>query len=566
MSAIISGNTAGLNARQLEALQDLEKIRTSPQAVVHSELAHRMCFLSDSLNRKLAVFISRSGYVESIMLGDAKRVFLSDIGRSRAGAGRLRGMRLIVTALGAIDLATQDIIALDEVTDLIKLRLDLLASIEVQAGGFTGRVALAHVLPSQKGVQHAVECFESLEDLPENIDESIRAWEIELGGVTQQGVETGETPTVLVHLDTGEADAKERLDEMLELCRTAGVEVVKIISQRRRSPDPRTVVGSGKLQELELIALDLDAQVLVFDRDLAPSQSRAISNIIQLAIIDRTQLILDIFAQRATSADGKLQVELAQLKYNLPKLVQKDTAMSRLAAMGGAMGSIGSRGPGETKLEINRRRARERMQNLEKKLKSRETHRQLQRKSRRAKDIPIFSFVGYTNAGKSTLLNALTKAEVLTEDKLFATLDPTTRRMRFPKFEEVIFTDTVGFIRDLPKDLVAAFKATLEELYDADVLLHVIDASSQQLDSQVKSVEAILKDLGLEQKPCLRILNKCDIIAPERALDLAQQYEAIPISALYQSSTLPLIEELQRFYLGETRLNADYAVFVRKEE
>lgn len=558
MPLTITGNTSSLNARQIQALQDLQQIRTNPQQVINPELAHRLTSLSETLHRKLAVFINRAGYLESLMLGDANRVFLTDIGRSRVGAQRLRALRLIVTVLDAEELPSADLLALDEITDLLKLRLDLVAAVEVLPAGMPGRVAYAHVLPSHKGVQHQVDCAQTLEQLPQNLDELVRAWEMELGATTQKAQDTALPPTVLVHIDTGQSDAKDRLDEMLELCKSAGVNVVKIVSQKLRQPDPKTLLGSGKLQEIELQALDLDAQILVFDRDLSPSQSRAISNIVHLDVIDRTQLILDIFAQRATTADGKLQVEFAQLKYNLPKLAQKNTAMSRLA--NSASVGVGSRGPGETKLEINRRRARERMQTLEKRLKVRETHRQLQRKSRSTQDIPIFSLVGYTNAGKSTLLNALTKSEVLTENKLFATLDTTTRRMRFPKFAQVIFTDTVGFIRDLPKDLVAAFKATLEELYDADVLLHVIDASSPQIHSQIHSVEAILKELKLGEKPCLRILNKCDLIDPELALDLAQQYDAVTISALYQSSTLPLVERLQSFYIQQRTENTDFAV------
>lgn len=561
MTAPIFGNTIGLNAREAEALKALSLFRVPQNLLVTRELAHRLTGISDMLHRKVGVILGRNGHVECVVLGDSQRAYLPDIGRSRAGQNRLRGIRFVVTSLDpANPNDSGDRLTMDEITDLTKLRLDFVVSIESNVLGAPGCIEYAHITPSVKGIAVARMRAEAIEKLPQNADEILRAVETELRAKADTKSTTKQPPAILVHLDTGEKDAKERREEMLELCRTAGIDVVRIIEQKRKSPDPKSLVGSGKLQQIELHALDDDAEFVIFDRELSPAQSRVISQILPHKILDRTQLILDIFAQRAKSLDGKLQVELAQLKYNLPKLIDKNTAMSRLT------GGVGGRGPGETKLEVNRRKARERMQALTRELQNRETHRELQRKKRNAQNIPVFSLVGYTNAGKSTLLNALTHSDVYAEDQLFATLDTTSRRLRFPRLEEVIFTDTVGFIRDLPQDLVAAFKATLEELDDADVLLHVIDASNPQVHSQIAAVESILKQLKLDAKPILRVFNKTDLVRPIDAIELANQYDGIPISAKYPSSTLPLIEKLQDFYLAQHDLKKEPQIIIKNFE
>ena len=559
MTTPFFGNAQGLNAREVEAIKALGLLKVPQNLLITQELAHRMTAISDMLHRKVGVILGRNGHVECIVLGDANRAYLPDIGRSRAGIGRLRGIRFVVTTLDNTPNPQNpsELLTMDEITDLAKLRLDFVVAIETNILGAPGRAEYAHLSPSVKGTTVTRTAVDAFAELPKNADEILRAVETELRATAETTTKTANPPAILVHLNTGEKDANERRNEMLELCRTAGIEVVRIIEQRRRTPDPNSLVGSGKLQQIELIALDEDAEFVIFDRELTPAQTRVISRTLPLKILDRTQLILDIFAQRARSLDGKLQVELAQLKYNLPKLIDKDTAMSRLT------GGVGGRGPGETKLELNRRKARERMQSLEKELKNRTTHRELQRKRRNAQHIPVFSLVGYTNAGKSTLLNALTHSDVYAENLLFATLDTTSRRLRFPHLQEVIFTDTVGFIRDLPKDLVAAFKATLEELNDADVLLHVIDASNPQIHSQIAAVDAIIKQLGLDDKPMLKILNKTDLIDPQQAIELSRQYDAIAISAKYQSSTLPLIDKIQEFYISHHDHKPESTVKIR---
>jgi GTP-binding protein HflX len=300
--------------------------------------------------------------------------------------------------------------------------------------------------------------------------------------------------------------------------------------------DARFVVGKGKLNAILLRAFELDATTLIFDHNLSPSQASAISRQSDLKVIDRTQLILDIFAQRAESVDGKLQVELAQLKYSLPRLGMKDDALSRLT------GGIGGRGPGETKLEVGRRRANERVSSLEARLKKQGKQRRQRRQRRKRQNVPIVSIVGYTNAGKSTLLNALTESDVVAEDKLFATLDTRSRRIRFPEDREVVVTDTVGFIRDLPKDLFAAFRATFEETADADLLLHVVDASDPDREQQVATTEKLLGKLELESIPRITVLNKSDRLDADSQTRIVNgKVDSVLISALDRRSTKKLL-------------------------
>ncbi|MGZ6143240.1 MAG: GTPase HflX, partial [Myxococcales bacterium] len=344
---------------------------------------------------------------------------------------------------------------------------------------------------------------------------------------------------MLVGVHTGDrAAAEASMQELQELARTAGVQVLDQVLQSRRDPDPRTLIGEGKLQEMLVRSMALGADLLVFDRNLTPSQLRHIADATSLKILDRTQLILDIFAQRAQSADGKLQVELAQLKYLLPRLVGKDDSLSRLG------GGIGGRGPGETKLEVDRRRARDRIAVLEARIDRLSSDRAVRRQKRNRSGVPVVSIVGYTNAGKSTLLNSLTNSDVLAENKLFATLDPTSRRLKFPRDREVIVTDTVGFIRDLPKDLVNAFRATLEELEEADLLLHVVDASDPRHDEQAEAVERVLATLDVEGTPRLLVFNKADR-APETASLLAVSKGGVAVSALTHDGFPELLERCE---------------------
>jgi len=330
------------------------------------------------------------------------------------------------------------------------------------------------------------------------------------------------------------------LEELKELAESSGIQVLGTVLQQRRKVDPRFLLGTGRLRNLIIETLRKGATLLIFDRELTPAQIRSITDLIDLKIIDRTQLILDIFTQRAQTREGKLQVELAQLRYLLPRLVTKNTAMSRLT------GGIGGRGPGETKLEINRRRVRERIGRLETALAHVSRHRNQQRAKRDKRKLPIISIIGYTNAGKSTLLNTLTHSRVLAEERMFATLDPSSRRLRFPRDIEVIITDTVGFIRDLPRDLISAFRATLEELTHADLLLHVIDIHNPRFEDQIESVETILTELDLQHIPQIRVLNKMDLVDPEEATALARRFDGVLISATTSRTLTGLVTHLAR--------------------
>jgi GTP-binding protein HflX len=555
----VFGNTLGLKPSQLEALRRTYRRRVDAEAIVSPELARHLTELARDLNRQVGVFLDRKGDVAAVIVGDARKLDLPDVGRARAGESRLRGLRLVHTHLHG------EPITRDDHTDLALLRLDLVAALEVREDGLPGRVHYSHLVPeNEAGTLWKDEAAPSVHDLDWPALSSALALEEEFARVRALRRTGGRERAILVGWGgkrRTRADAEGSLEELKELARTAGVEVLDATLQMRRDPDPRYFIGEGKLQELLLHSMQLMASMIVFDADLSPSQARHIAEATSLKILDRTQLILDIFAQRAQSADGKLQVELAQLKYLYPRLVGRDDSLSRLA------GGIGGRGPGETKLEIDRRRVRDRITALERRIASLSQNRSLRRKQRNERALPVLSIVGYTNAGKSTLLNALTASEVLVEDKLFATLDPTSRRLRFPRDREVIITDTVGFIRDLPEDLVTAFRATLEELYDADLLLHVVDASDPRHDQQIAAVEAILRDLELEGKRRLLVFNKADRLPAGDALAIAHHRDGVAISAVNRDGLPELLHRCDRILFTGGRVSvADVEASAAAEE
>lgn len=521
------------------ALQKLYRQRLDGFDAVTQDYARRMTQISRELNRVVAVLADRKGKIEHVMLGDDQRVYLPDIGRQRGGQSRFRGIRLVRTYLKGdgrqVDLTR------DDLTDLSKLQLDLVVSVGVDEDGYPGKVAYGYLIPENPDNKlWQIETAPNPAEIDLSFTYFINELESEFQRKAAEVVTTGGKPAMLAYVSTFSGrDEEVEINEMLELCRTAGVEIVDTMTQSRSRMHPKYGMGRGKIEELTLRALQLDVDLIVFGQDLEPRQLRGITDETDLKVIDRTQLILDIFAQRATSRDGKIQVELAQLKYNLPRLHQKNTGMSRLA------GGIGGRGPGETKLEINRRRARDRIRSLEKDIEKLSQQRQIRRKRRVKNRLPTASIVGYTNAGKSTLLNVLTRSEVRSEDRLFATLQPTTRRLRFPDEREVIFTDTVGFIHDLPPDLVAAFKATLEELGEADILIHLVDVSDPNYADKIEAVNRILSEIDLGDKEQLLVFNKMDVIGEQKAKAAADNYGAISISAHQPETVKPLVEKLE---------------------
>jgi len=537
----VYGNRLGLKANQAKRLENLGRRRVPPQAIISYEVCRDVCKLSHEIGRQIGLLIDRSGRVVLVLLGDVDRILIPDLREYRLAPDRLRGIRCVHTTLTAATL-TQD-----DLTDLALLRLDLMAVIPVTAAGMPDRIHWAHILPGAKEtapyrIMDPVPAFQPEVDCVA----LIQALEDELARKKDRtSRRAGSEQALLVSVFTGpRKNAVNSLDELRELTRTANITVLDTIFQQRKKTDPRFLMGSGKLDELSITALHQGATMLIFDQELNPSQARSIADRTEIKVIDRTQLILDIFAQRAKSREGKLQVELAQLKYILPRLVTKDTAMSRLT------GGIGGRGPGETRLEINRRRARDRIRRLEKAVATVQKNRSLQRSRRSKKGLPVISIIGYTNAGKSTLLNQLTQSKVLAENKLFATLDPSSRRLRFPRDIEVIITDTVGFIRDLPKELMAAFKATLEELESADLLLHVIDIGNPRHREQIRSVETILADLDLQRIPVVRVLNKIDLVDPQIRDALIRKLDGIAVSALDRATLKPLTEKMQAAVSG----------------
>jgi GTP-binding protein HflX len=483
------------------------------------------------------VLVHRSGNISHVIVGDAKGIFIPELTNYPLGKKILRGLRLIHTHLKS------EKINQDDITDLSLLRLDALIVIGLK-DDLPDNVSFAHLYSEKADATYEVNGpvpFHGMDRIVEGFDHFIELIETGLSSARAgYDVKDSRERAVLVSVATSSKyDQEDSIEELKELAGASNVVVLDTVLQRLKQINPRHLMGKGKLKDLVINAMNKGATLLIFDQDLTPSQSKDISDLTEIKVIDRSQLILDIFASRAHSRDGKVQVELAQLRYRLPRLTGKGTAMSRL------MGGIGGRGPGEMKLEVDRRRVRERITLLEKQLKSLSRARQ-QRKSRRVSEgLPIISIVGYTNAGKSTLLNHLTRSKTFVEDKMFATLDTASRRLRFPKERDVIITDTVGFIRDLPKDLFSAFKATLEELEDADLLLHVVDISNPRFEQQIKSVETILSELGVSDKRVLLAFNKSDLVDKEVADAVSYRFSAITISALKHETLDKLLKAME---------------------
>ncbi|MEM8675407.1 MAG: GTPase HflX [Cyanobacteria bacterium P01_G01_bin.67] len=524
----IYGKYKGLKSSQVKQLKKLYHQKLPGDIIVTQEFAQRLAAISTEINQPVCAYFNRRGQVIRVGVGTAQQTQIPALELPRYGAKRLSGIRCIATKLKPEPPKESSL------TAMVRQRLDTLALVTLtgtgkfkRGGGATGYVQetyLAHLLPQSEAIATeqkywTVSAPMSLEALTSqdflDLVEGLEA-EFEREYVAQQ-VDVSHDRVVLVGLQDDKTPIQEfedRLNELMGLVDTAGGEVLQTIRQKRSRPHPRTLVGEGKVQEIALRVQTLGASLVAFDRSLSPAQIRNLEEQFGVRVVDRTEIILDIFAQRAQSRAGKLQVELAQLEYMLPRLVGRGQAMSRLG------GGIGTRGPGETKLETERRSIQKRIGRLQREVTELQAQRSRMRKQRQKQDVPSVAIVGYTNAGKSTLINALTNSEVYVANQLFATLDPTTRRLSIPEADtgapkNILLTDTVGFIQQLPPPLVDAFRATLEEVTEADALIHVVDLSHPTWESQIRSVMEILGEMPIAPGPILLVFNKLDKVGSD---------------------------------------------------
>ncbi len=532
----IYGNIQGLKANQIRQLKKFYNERLTGDRLTTVEFAEKMAALSTEMNEEVCVYINRRGQIIRVGIGSPRQTQIPPLELPRYGAERLSGIRCIATSLELDKPKEANLIA------MMRQRLDALIMLTLTkqgvkrkgggASGYVKDVYLSHLVPvigqnfeDTSKYWHISEPLSLDEISQQDFFELVDSLETEFSREFVAQEVTGKNDRVLIiGLMTQKKNPQEFLDGLTELKRlvdTAGGEVITTIEQKRTQPHPQTVIGSGKVEEIALQVQSLGINLVVFDRDLSPSQVRNLETQFAVRVIDRTELILDIFAQRAQSGAGKLQVELAQLEYMLPRLSGRGLAMSRLG------GGIGTRGPGETKLETERRSIEKRITRLQREVNELQAHRSRLRKQRQHQEIPTIAIVGYTNAGKSTLVNALTNSNVYTADQLFATLDPTTRRLKIIDSElnqskTLLLTDTVGFIHELPPALVDSFRATLEEVSEADIMLHLVDLSHNAWESQIKSVKKILSDMPLLPESVLLVFNKIDQAESEN-LEMAKE-------------------------------------------
>lgn len=547
-----NGNLTGIKSAMLDRLKSLYDFKQGLDEFASFELLSELCACSGEINREISVYISRDGGIVDVSVGDSAKVSMPSM-RLVRNEDRLCGVRCIHThpsgdgRLSGVDLGT-----------LRSMKLDCMAAVGVSDGKPTqlyaaylgdfdedtgSRAALVYgPMRPYKLPQKALiaEIF--------NSDDRFRSTTKEVEAVEQERA-------VLVGMDNDEG--YDTLEELNELAKTAGALVVGKVRVRRRTIDNATYVGSGKANELSLMGSELEADLFIFDDELSAIQLRTLEETLGARVIDRTTLILDIFAARATSREGKLQVELAQMRYRLPRLIGQGHVLSRLG------GGIGTRGPGEKKLEIDRRRIRRRVFELETELSEIEKQRGLRRESRKANRVPLVALVGYTNAGKSTMLNALTDSNVLAEDKLFATLDPVVRKITLSGGTEALLSDTVGFINKLPHDLVEAFKSTLEEVSNSDLILQVVDISCPYHEKQMRVVDGVLESLHAADIPRIIVFNKADAIA---SCDLpAESENRLNVSALRGTGIEKLLSAVE-LKLNSARTEVDILVPYSKYE
>ena len=521
----VLGNTEGLKNNTIAILEQLYQLRVPPWQLVSPEIAIQMAKITSAINREINIFLDRKGTVLSVSVGDSNTVTLPDL-PGRRGSGRLSSIRCIHThpggnsQLSGIDLSA-----------LRSHKYDLMAAIGVNDEKPEEFIFNFAIITGKDGNgQYTVQEYGALKpDVLETLFlPNIISSAEKLLAATDDNQKLEQRPerTMLVSLEYGKQDrlwtSEDSLEELRQLAETAGADVIAKFLQKRPKPDPGFFIGRGKVRDLALYAQQEDIDLCVFDEELSPAQQRNLEQALGIKVLDRTALILDIFAQRAQTNEGKLQVELAQLQYTLPRIMGQGLSLSRLG------GGIGTRGPGETKLETDRRMIRDRIAYIKGCIDKVQNVRKLHRSYRNKNQVPSISLIGYTNAGKSTLLNVLTNSDVYEKDQLFATLDPTTRQLNLPDKRQAILTDTVGFIQRLPHQLIAAFKSTLEETLDADLLVHVIDVSHPLYKEQSEAVYRVLQEVGAQDKPVLSVFNKIDKLPEDSGL--LEQLRAIPES------------------------------------
>ncbi len=560
---MLEGNLQGLKPSEIKKLEGFGKKKLDPNYIIPIETAKQLCEISSLINRQVGLIINRKGLVVFVLVGDAKGLVIPVLTKfsssTKTSQLRLRGLRLIHTHL------TKEGLTRDDLTDLALLRLDVISVINFDKQGVPTTLHTAYILPykptnmaEQKpsgdtSSEHLHHSFQ-LNPYQQKDDFLLFVQEIEADLLktpttladTNTTDTTGTTSTqvatlaaVLIGVYRHKSEVDTAMDELHQLATSAGITVTSMHYQIRPKVHPSYIMGPGKLRDVVIEALHQGAELLIFDNDLTPTQLKSIAQFTELKIIDRSQTILDIFAQRAQTDEGKVRVELAQLKYMLPHLVGMGDALSRLA------GGIGTRGPGESKLEMDRRRAQTRISILTKRLKVIERSRQESRKARINSGVPTVSIVGYTNAGKSTLLNALTNSNIYADQRAFATLSTYSRRVRFPEDREVIITDTVGFIRNMPPNLLGAFKSTINEIADSDLYIHLVDGSSPNYLQAMESVNTVLHDLGIADTTTLIVFNKMDLVDENQRCAISESHpDALAISSLDRQTFNTMLEHI----------------------